>query len=132
MNNKFYQLYSKKHSPGSKPSSPGEVTISRHENASIYAYENVVSLSLDEVSSHLEKTISHIQNLIEKKGGLIGHIKAYAEESSRYADFSSTGGDITVHHGEISQVRIYFTAIVFLMEACSIRAEMQGEFDQWI
>lgn len=132
MSDHFYELYQKKQAGKNTVPSIGTVTLTRHDNASIYSYENIVPLSLEETSSHLEDTIQKVRDLIEASGGLIGHIKSYLEESCRYADFSSTGGAITIHQGDMKQVRISFTAIVFLMEENPIKKEIQAIFDAWI
>ncbi|HIX59041.1 MAG TPA: hypothetical protein IAA45_04910 [Candidatus Blautia gallistercoris] len=94
----------------------GKVTVSRHQEAVIFSCEEEYPEELVQRKEKTAALIGELQKVIEAQGGLVGHIKAYLEESGCSVSLSGTGGPVTEQETFCRKVKLYFTAIAFAVE----------------
>ena len=104
-------------------------TVVTHlDGASVFSYETTVDLPLETVTKSLEVLIRAIQKQVNDSGGIVGHIKAFAQENGRSAVLSSTGNEVHVISGSTGQTDISFTAIVFCVNETDLRDQIDNLF----
>ena len=104
-------------------------TVVTHlDGASVFSYETTVDLPLETVTKSLEVLIRAIQKQVNDSGGIVGHIKAFAQENGRSAVLSSTGNEVHIISGSTGQTDISFTAIVFCVNETDLRDQIDNLF----
>lgn len=104
-------------------------TIVTHiDGASVFSYETTVDQPLETVLKALESMICNVQKQVNDSGGIVGHIKVFAEEHCRSAVLSSTGDQVNIAPGSIGKTNISFTAIVFCVNDTELRDLIDGLF----
>lgn len=104
--------------------------ITHHEGAIVCSYETVLDLPLETVEPKLVNLMEMLQTYIELQSGLIGHIKAHAEESGRTRSLSAVGSEVTVLSGQQVQTTVSFTAIVFFVDENQLQRKVEQLFDE--
>lgn len=108
----------------------GFATITHHGGAIVCSYETELDISLETVQPRIVKLIHQVQTYVEETGGIVGHIKAYAEESRKSLTFSGTGGDVSVITGQNTLTSVSFAAIVLLTDEKALRQKVEQLFDE--
>lgn len=106
-------------------------TIVTHiDGASVFSYETTVDQPLETVLKALESLIRTVQKQVNDSGGIVGHIKAFAEEHCRSTVLSSTGDQVHILTGSMGQTKISFTAIVFCVNDTELRCLIDELFSE--
>ena len=106
--------------------------ITHHEGAIICSYETILDLPLDAVQPKLTELIETVQAHVLNQNGIVGHIKAYAEEQGRSLSFSATGAKVTLLPGCGEVTSVSFTAIVFGIEEKTLQYLVEDYFNKMI
>lgn len=105
-------------------------TITHHDGAIICSYETVLDLPLDAAKPKLIAVIEAIQRYVENENGIVGHIKAFAEESGQAMTFSATGGKVSTLPGDNVQTSISLAVIVFDVNEKELQSLVEDLFDE--
>lgn len=101
------------------------VTVKHHEGSTVFSFEGESSRPWEELEPKIKDLIERIQQEIERINGIVGHIKAFAQDEGASAAFSATGGEIHTKFGKPRVTKINFAAIVFVEEEDTILEMME-------
>lgn len=96
------------------------VSVKHHEGSTVFSYEGESALPLESLKEPVSRLILSIQEEVDRQGGIVGHIKAFAEDEGASLVFSSTGDEVNVIPGKLRTTKLHIAAIVFVSDDAPI------------
>lgn len=106
------------------------VTVKHHEGSTVFSFEGESDKPFEQLQNIITGLIDQLQQEIDRQDGIVGHIKAFAQDDGASCAFSATGGDIHTKHGKLRCTKISFAAIVFIAEEDPIVELMEEVLSQ--
>ena len=106
------------------------VSVKHHEGSTVFSFESESDKPFEQLQDMITGLIHRLQQEIERQDGIVGHIKAFAQDEGASCAFSATGGDIHTKPGKLRCTKINFAAIVFVDEEDPIAELMEEALSQ--
>lgn len=106
------------------------VNVKHHEGSTVFSFEGESDKPYELLAETITDLIGRIQAEIDRQDGIVGHIKAFAEDEGASCAFSATGGDIHTKFGKARLTKVHFAAIVFVEEEDAILEMMEEVLSQ--
>lgn len=90
--------------------------ITYHEGSTIFSYDCETEIPMAELQEKLSKLLAEVRDEVDRQDGIIGHIKAFVEDSGASVSMSCTGDDIYATQGRARKIVMHFAAILFSVE----------------
>ena len=106
------------------------VSVKHHEGSTVFSFEGESDKPYELLQETITDLIDRLQQEIDRQDGIVGHIKAFAEDEGGSCAFSATGGDIHTKLGKQRLTKVHFAAIVFVDEEDTILEMMEEVLSQ--
>lgn len=106
------------------------VSVKHHEGSTVFSYEGESARPWEQLEAPIRALIDQLQQEMERQSGIVGHIKAFVEDTGGSAGFSATGGEIHTRPGASRTSKIIFAAIVFVRDEGPIVDMMEQALSQ--
>lgn len=106
------------------------VTVKHHEGSTVFSFEGESTLPWEQLQILITDLIDRVQKEVDRQEGIVGHVKAFAEDDGGSAAFTATGYDIHTKLGKPRVTKINFAAIVFISEEDPIVEMMEDTLSQ--
>ena len=106
------------------------VNVKHHEGSTVFSFEGESNLPWEVLQETIKDLIDRIQQEIDRQDGIVGHIKAFAEDEGGSAAFTATGYEIHTKLAKPRCTKINFAAIVFVSEEDAILKMMEDTLSQ--
>lgn len=104
--------------------------VTYHEGSTIFSYDCETELSLDQLRQPLTHLMEALRDEVDRQEGIVGHIKAFVEDSGASVSFSCTGDQIYLTPGRQRTTVLHFAAILFGCEEQPIIELMDEAFSE--
>lgn len=105
--------------------------VSYHEGSTIFSYDCETELSLEQLREPLTTLMEALRDEVDRQDGIIGHIKAFVEDSGASVSMSCTGDEIYTTNGKKRTSVLHFAAILFAVEEAPIIELMDEAFSEF-
>ena len=104
--------------------------VTYHEGSTIFSYDCETELTLEQLRQPMTELIEAIRDEVDRQEGIIGHIKAYVEDSGASISMSCTGDEVYTTTGKQRTTVLHFAAILFAVEEDPIVELMDRAFSE--
>ena len=87
--------------------------VTHHEGSTIFSYDCETDLPMEQLRETMTRLMEALRDEVDRQEGIIGHIKAFIEDSGASASLSCTGDQIYVTEGRKRTTVLHFAAILF-------------------
>ena len=104
--------------------------VTYHEGSTIFSYDCETELTLEQLRQPITELMEALRDEVDRQEGIIGHIKAFVEDSGASVSMSCTGDAIYTTEGKKRNTVLHFAAILFAVEEDPIVELMDDTFSK--
>lgn len=104
--------------------------VTYHEGSTIFSYDCETDQTLEQLREPLTRLMEALRDEVDRQEGIIGHIKAFVEDSGASVSLSCTSDEVYETVGKQRSTVLHFAAIVFAVDEQPIVEMLDAAFSE--